>query len=96
MKEVASFASLHQSFASMLYVLMLSNWPLFMDAAGAVEDVLMARLFFYSFKVGDIAIFPRSSFSSLFHLCNPDIVLSFFLIWAYPLRFSICQGVQSG
>lgn len=50
-KEVASFGSLHQSFASLLYVIMLSNWPMFMDAAGDVKDVLMARLFFYSFKV---------------------------------------------
>lgn len=51
MKEVASFGSLHQSFASLLYVIMLSNWPLFMDAAGDVKDVVLARLFFYSFKV---------------------------------------------
>lgn len=50
-KEVASFGSLHQSFASLLYVMMLSNWPLFMDAAGDVKGVMMARLFFYSFKV---------------------------------------------
>eukprot|EP00903_Cladosiphon_okamuranus_P014070 g13077.t2 len=50
-KEVASFGSLHQSFASLLYVIMLSNWPMFMDAAGDVKDVLLARLFFYSFKV---------------------------------------------
>eukprot|EP00752_Nemacystus_decipiens_P004301 g3930.t1 len=50
-KEVASFGSLQQSFASLLYVIMLSNWPMFMDAAGDVKGVVMSRLFFYSFKV---------------------------------------------
>lgn len=30
---------------------MLSNWPLFMDAAGDMGDVVTARFFFYSFKV---------------------------------------------
>lgn len=52
-KEVISFASLHQSFASMTDVIMLSNWPLFMDAAGDVGNVVTARIFFYSFKVMD-------------------------------------------
>ncbi|CAM9815125.1 unnamed protein product [Scytosiphon promiscuus] len=50
-KDVISFASLYQSFASMTDVIMLSNWPMFMDAAGDVADVLMARIFFYSFKL---------------------------------------------
>lgn len=50
-KDVISFASLDQSFASMTDVIMLSNWPMFMDAAGDVGGVFMARVFFYSFKV---------------------------------------------
>ncbi|CAM9155742.1 unnamed protein product [Ectocarpus sp. 6 AP-2014] len=50
-KDVISFASLHQSFAAMTDVIMLSNWPLFMDAAGDVGNVVTAKLFFYSFKV---------------------------------------------
>ncbi|CAM9960736.1 unnamed protein product [Ectocarpus sp. 8 AP-2014] len=50
-KDVVSFASLHQSFAAMTDVIMLSNWPLFMDAAGDVGNVVTAKIFFYSFKV---------------------------------------------
>ncbi|CAN0088323.1 unnamed protein product [Ectocarpus sp. 4 AP-2014] len=50
-KDVLSFASLHQSFAAMTDVVMLSNWPLFMDAAGDVGNVVTAKIFFYSFKV---------------------------------------------
>ncbi|CAN0096267.1 unnamed protein product [Pylaiella littoralis] len=48
--EVISFASLHQSFASMTDVIMLSNWPLFMDAAADAGSGVTARIFFYSFK----------------------------------------------
>lgn len=50
-KEVASFATLPQSFASMMYVLMFSNWPMFMDAAGVVGNLAAAKVFFYSFKI---------------------------------------------
>lgn len=50
-KDAVSFASLHQSFASMTDIIMLSNWPIFMDAAGDVGSLFVARLFFYSFKV---------------------------------------------
>eukprot|EP00903_Cladosiphon_okamuranus_P013924 g12951.t1 len=50
-KEVISFASLYQSFASLTDVIMLSNWPMFMDAAGDAGGVVTARIFFYSFKV---------------------------------------------
>lgn len=50
-REVISFASLPQSFASMTDVIMLSNWPLFMDAAADVGNGVTARIFFYSFKV---------------------------------------------
>ncbi|CAM9825336.1 unnamed protein product, partial [Ectocarpus sp. 12 AP-2014] len=50
-KDVLSFASMHQSFAAMTDVIMLSNWPLFMDAAGDVGNVVTAKIFFYSFKV---------------------------------------------
>lgn len=32
-------------------VVMLSNWPMFMDAAGYVGNSVIARIFFYSFKV---------------------------------------------
>eukprot|EP00752_Nemacystus_decipiens_P009899 g8831.t1 len=49
--DVISFASLYQSFASLTDVIMLSNWPMFMDAAGDVGGVVTARIFFYSFKV---------------------------------------------
>ena len=52
-KDVISFASLYQSFASLTDVIMLSNWPMFMDAAGDVGGVVTARIFFYSFKVSD-------------------------------------------
>lgn len=50
-RHAVSFASLHESFAAMTDVVMLSNWPIFMDAAGAVSNAAVARLFFYSFKV---------------------------------------------
>ena len=52
-KDVISFASLYQSFASLTDVIMLSNWPMFMDAAGDVGGVVTARIFFYSFKISD-------------------------------------------
>lgn len=29
----------------------MSNWPMFMDAAGQVGNKTIARIFFYSFKV---------------------------------------------
>lgn len=51
MKTVSSFATLPQSFTSMMYVVMFSNWPLFMDAAGEVGNLAVAKIFFYSFKV---------------------------------------------
>lgn len=50
-KDVVSFGSLLQSFASMTDVIMLSNWPIFMDAAGDVGNWYVATVFFYSFKV---------------------------------------------
>lgn len=34
----------------MLYIIMLSNWPMFMDAAGEIGNETVARIFFYSFK----------------------------------------------
>ena len=50
-KDVISFASLLQSFASMTDVIMLSNWPIFVDAAGDVGNWYISTIFFYSFKV---------------------------------------------
>lgn len=50
-KDVISFGSLLESFASMTDVIMLSNWPIFMDAAGDVGNWYVATVFFYSFKV---------------------------------------------
>lgn len=50
-KDVVSFGSLLQSFASMTDVIMLSNWPIFMDAAADVGNWYVATVFFYSFKV---------------------------------------------
>lgn len=48
---VLSFESLYESLVSMADIVMLSNWPMFMDAAGDVGNVAFARFFFYSFKV---------------------------------------------
>lgn len=39
------------SFASMTDVIMLSNWPMFMDAAGDVGNATLANIVFFSFKV---------------------------------------------
>lgn len=50
-KDVASFASLPHSFATMTYIVMFSNWPMFMDAAGKVGSVAVAYIFFYTFKI---------------------------------------------
>ncbi|CAM9484435.1 unnamed protein product [Pylaiella littoralis] len=50
-KEVASFETLPKSFASMMYVLMFSNWPMFMDAATVMGNPFVAKVFFYSFKI---------------------------------------------
>ena len=50
-KDVISFGSLLQSFAAMTDVIMLSNWPIFMDAAGDVGNWYISTVFFYSFKV---------------------------------------------
>eukprot|EP00904_Undaria_pinnatifida_P002590 jgi/Undpi1/12331/HiC_scaffold_5.g02007.m1 len=49
-KDVISFGSLLQSFAAMTDVIMLSNWPIFMDAAGDVGNWYISTVFFYSFK----------------------------------------------
>ena len=58
-KEVASFASLPQSFESMMYIVMFSNWPMFMDAAALVGNPVAAKIFFYSFKaIGFYFLFP--------------------------------------
>lgn len=60
-KEVASFASLPQSFESMMYIVMFSNWTMFMDAAGQVGSPVVAKIFFYSFKIiGFYFLFPVS------------------------------------
>lgn len=56
-KDVISFGSLLQSFASMTDVIMLSNWPIFMDAAGDVGNWYVATVFFYSFKVRSVSGF---------------------------------------
>ena len=56
-KDVISFGSLLQSFASMTDVIMLSNWPIFMDAAGDVGNWYVATVFFYSFKVRSVSDF---------------------------------------
>lgn len=50
-EDVGSFGSMLQSFASMTDVIMLSNWPMFMDAAGDVGNTTLANLLFFSFKV---------------------------------------------
>ena len=59
MKEVANFATLPQSYASMMYIVMFSNWPMFMDAAGVVGNLVVAKVFFYSFKaIGFYFVMP--------------------------------------
>lgn len=61
MKEVANFATLPQSYASMMYIVMFSNWPMFMDAAGVVGNLVVAKVFFYSFKaIGFYFVMPVS------------------------------------
>lgn len=50
-KEVASFATLPESLATMMYIVMFSNWPMFMDAAAVVGNLAVAKVFFYSFKI---------------------------------------------
>ncbi|CBJ28347.1 hypothetical protein Esi_0101_0052 [Ectocarpus siliculosus] len=58
-KEVANFATLPRSYASMMYVVMFSNWPMFMDAAGVVGNLVVAKVFFYSFKaIGFYFVMP--------------------------------------
>ncbi|CAN0401579.1 unnamed protein product, partial [Ectocarpus sp. 12 AP-2014] len=58
-KEVANFATLPRSFASMMYIVMFSNWPMFMDAAGVVGNLVVAKVFFYSFKaIGFYFVMP--------------------------------------
>lgn len=58
-KEVASFATLPQSFESMMYVIMFSNWPMFMDAAAVASNPVVAKIFFYSCKIiGFYFLFP--------------------------------------
>ncbi|CAN0192278.1 unnamed protein product, partial [Ectocarpus fasciculatus] len=58
-KEVANFATLPQSYASMMYIVMFSNWPMFMDAAGVVGNLVVAKVFFYSFKaIGFYFVMP--------------------------------------
>lgn len=61
MKEVANFATLPHSYASMMYIVMFSNWPMFMDAAGVVGNLVVAKVFFYSFKaIGFYFVMPVS------------------------------------
>ncbi|CAM9722759.1 unnamed protein product [Ectocarpus sp. 4 AP-2014] len=58
-KEVANFATLPRSYASMMYIVMFSNWPMFMDAAGVVGNLVVAKVFFYSFKaIGFYFVMP--------------------------------------
>jgi hypothetical protein len=51
-EDVAGFQSFGSSLLTMLDVMLLSNWPLFMDAASVVASVpWLATLFFYLFKI---------------------------------------------
>lgn len=86
-KEVASFETLPKSFASMMYVLMFSNWPMFMDAATVMGNPFVAKVFFYSFKIfGFYFIMPASSKSKLLMCCYFHFFQLFGLYLITPSR----------
>lgn len=71
---------------------MLSNWPMFMDAAGDVGGVVTARIFFYSFKVTGYSRLARWGFVLFGRLSRDEVVLFVGAVHCLFSRSEACSG----